>query len=355
MSTLDRAFIKLYEEVPGGTTWRAEDSAPLSEVAQALAPAAGHRLAARRAAQAEPREPIAREAAPRELASSQRDQHSHLDEQPTLPISAARPLSAAAPLGKPTAAPAPLSSFMPVATPVEAASAGLEIERLVWPAACHELLASSGPAWDAFCDQLTQGRNHRCVAITSCHRGEGRTTISLALAKRLAERGSRPVIVEADMDHPCLAPLCGAAPRSGWSEVLSSELPLSDALIHARHDRVSLMPWQGTTRLPQLSTLMRTTTSFAMLREQFDVIVIDAPPMAGQSTIAEFASFAKAIELDALYLIHDARAGQRAALSAACAKLRRAGLPVAGLIENFSAPAGTFASAAPVLTETVRG
>ena len=46
----------------------------------------------------------------------------------------------------------------------------------------------------------------RSIAVTSCHRGEGRSTVALALA--LLERTTydrRTLLVELDLEHPWLA------------------------------------------------------------------------------------------------------------------------------------------------------
>ena len=68
-------------------------------------------------------------------------------------------------------------------------------------------------------------------------------------------------------------------------------------------------------------------------------------PMAGQTTISEFARFASTIRLDAAYMIQDVRWTLEEHLTAACAKMARAGLHVSGIIENFLSPPGRGESA----------
>ena len=70
------------------------------------------------------------------------------------------------------------------------------------------------PAGQASCDTASQRRNRttvqkitmssirRVVAVTSCKGGVGKSTVSLALARRLAKRGARVGLFDADVHGP---------------------------------------------------------------------------------------------------------------------------------------------------------
>ena len=53
----------------------------------------------------------------------------------------------------------------------------------------------------------------RSLLFTSCHRAEGRTTLVLTLARALARRPGRTLLVDADLAGPMLARLLGLRPR----------------------------------------------------------------------------------------------------------------------------------------------
>src|SRR5262249_38236066 len=137
----------------------------------------------------------------------------------------------------------------------------LEVDQFAWPHACHELLSQADEMWNAFAAQILEehGGGHACIAIASCLRGEGRTTITLSAGKFLAARGLRTVIVDADLDNPTLAQSCGISPQIGWDDVVDGELPLGEAMISSLADGVTLMPWRKSQMtMGQLAALPRT-------------------------------------------------------------------------------------------------
>lgn len=236
---------------------------------------------------------------------------------------------------------APLSSFVTAPQVHLSTRPMLEVDRLRFPETTDKLLSVVGPAWQTFADLLAAqaAAGHKLIALTSCRRGEGRTTIALATAKILAARGLNVVVVDADFEHPDLCRTCGISADNGWREVLTNELPLGEALISAVEDRLTLMPWSnGPTGTTKLVGSLRSATSFTSLAEQYDVVLIDCMPLEADSALGDFAGFAQAIKLDALYMVRDVRATRVEDLEAICARLRRAGQEVSGLVDNFVLP-----------------
>ncbi len=249
------------------------------------------------------------------------------------------PPRASQPLPQPTTpVKAPLSTFVPPVRTEEKLQAGLEVDALAWPKPCVDLLHRARRGWDRFIEPLVEASTQgcQCVAIASCMRGEGRTTIALATAKHLAARGQHAVVVDADFENAGLAHSVGIAPQAGWGDVVHGELPLGEALIYSPADNVTIMPWQGRTAQPHpLAKLTRTATCFEALRETFDLVLVDTAPLASGPAIADFVQLAEAIRLDAVYLAYDARFATPKQLKDVSASLERAGIRLAGIIENF--------------------
>jgi Mrp family chromosome partitioning ATPase len=307
MTALDRAFIKAYADV----TPRPADAGPSAEAPRPTI--AGETSAAETGRPA----PGAAAAA-----------IDHL-EPPDLSESDAR------------SSPLPLSSFASQPKVDDSFRALLEIDRAEWPTACGDLLVRAGRDWDRFGEQLIErmSQGQKCVALSSAARGDGRTTVSLALAKHVAGRGLRPVVVDADPENPTLVRSCGVSVHTGWDDLVASELPLGEALITAVDDGVTLMPWRGAAVSgSQLAQSPRIASIFGTLREHYDLVLLDTMPLADKMTITQFAALAAAIHLDALYLIQNVRSASREELSITCSLLRRAGLPLAAIIENFVSP-----------------
>ena len=236
---------------------------------------------------------------------------------------------------------APLSTFAAHAAGHDSLDASVEVEELAWPESCVHLLARATDQWTTFAEHLLRqiGQEKKCIAIASCQRGAGRTTVALGIAKRMAERGLSCVVVDADFENPGLASSCGLSVESGWCEVLDGKRPLDDALVLARRDNVTIMPWRGQTpRMMQMSRNARMVSSFGVLRDRYDLVILDTMPLANVTLVADFASFAASIGLDAAYLIQDMRTTTREQLAKVCANLRRLGVPLGGILENFVAP-----------------
>lgn len=298
MTTLDRAFIKAFSGAPAA---RVSRSPPADSSPAVLSPAAS---------ESEPAWPSGRAT-------------------PTRPVPA-----------NPSHATISLSTYSGALAYPQTVRARHEVDRLHWPAECGALSQDTSIDWNWFVDHLAMhmGLGQKCIALTSLERGAGRTTVCLTLARKLAARGLRPLVVDADCQHPDLARACHLELYSGWGEVMLGDVPLEESLVASIDDGVTLMPWRGTeTRLSQLATSPRVATSFGLLTSHYDLVLIDAPPVPSDEAIAELAGFAEAIALDAVYVLHDARYAVKPALGSMCEKLRQAGLSVEGLIENFVA------------------
>ena len=299
MTTFDRAFIKAFTETP------AHPGAP---PAKAVAP---------------PHVPQTKSAPARLGGSPARA--SELGEPAPRPTKTAPP-------------PQPLSSFTPQPKLHDGCRALLEVDRFHWPTAVEELLAKASSQWDLFAEQLVaqMGQGKKCLAIGSLTRGVGRTAITLAIAKHLAARGQRTVAVDADPERPGLVRTCGVSVHTGWDDLVSSELSLGESLIASIEEGITVMPWR--TAVPggrALPASLRVSTLFGSLREHYDLILLDCAPMTGKTAIADFAAFAKAAHLDALYLVHNLNQPAHRPLAELCSRLSNAGLPLAGVIENF--------------------
>jgi len=129
------------------------------------------------------------------------------------------------------------------------------------------------------------GNKTQVIAITSSSPSEGKTTIVSNLGIALAEIGRRVLVVDADIRRPCLHKLFGWANTWGLSDLLQ--------------ERISILEYPGETLarktdIPNLSILVsgRGTGSVASLlhsprlhellkrlKQEFDVVLIDSPPM----------------------------------------------------------------------------
>jgi capsular exopolysaccharide synthesis family protein len=126
----------------------------------------------------------------------------------------------------------------------------------------------------------TKGTVHKVIQVTSPNMGDGKTTIAANLAVAIAQSGKRVVLVDGDMRRPRVHTLFGVSPEVGLSSVVVGEAPLARALVDSGIDRLVLLPCGPRPENPaELLTQPPFERVLAELREQFDFVIVDTPPL----------------------------------------------------------------------------
>ena len=205
---------------------------------------------------------------------------------------------------------------------------------LQWPATIRALEREHGDRFEKLADVIIEARDRQRLKVllfTSCHRAEGRTTLVLTLARALARRPGRTLLVDADLTGPMLARQLGLRPERGLDDVIEDGLALADALIDAPDDHLSVLPLRAPVVRPRdFLASPAWSCVLARLRRDFDLVLLDGSPLfAGLNTTILHRS------VDAAVLVRNrALTGQRALLRAR-EVLNAGGVPLLGLAETF--------------------
>ncbi len=97
------------------------------------------------------------------------------------------------------------------------------------------------------------GRAPRVICITSGKGGVGKTNITANLAYRLARRGSRVLILDADLNLANIDVLLGLTPRYNLQHVLAGQQTLADVLVRGPAGIAILPGSSGILELAELS------------------------------------------------------------------------------------------------------
>jgi len=205
---------------------------------------------------------------------------------------------------------------------------------LEWPSAVRALERGHGDRFDRLADALIAARDRRQTRVllfTSCHRSEGRSTLVLTLARALARRPGRTLLVDADLSGPMLARLLGLRPRVGLDDVIEGGAATADAVIDAPDDHLCVLPLRAPVARPrEFLAGPAWPTLMARLRRDFDLVLVDGSPL-----FAGLSSPALPHAMDAAILVHNrALTGARAVLRAREA-LEAGGIPLLGMAETF--------------------
>jgi len=213
----------------------------------------------------------------------------------------------------------------------------LEVDGFKWPSAVSRLVdAVDEPLEQLLTNLVTRSiRGQKAIAWQGCRRRDGCTTLMLAAARRLAERGVKVILVDAEVRQPRLARQLGLMPTVGWEEVLAGRLPLAEAVVESLEDQVALLPW-CTSGKSDLEPAIPgdPAASIETLGSHYDLVLVDL----GRARESErnpplFRSDRPWI--DAAILVHHVRKTPQSEVNHAKARLRRAGIAEVAVVENF--------------------
>jgi capsular exopolysaccharide synthesis family protein len=173
----------------------------------------------------------------------------------------------------------------------------------------------------------TAGSPVQAVLITAPSVGCGASSVAANFALAAAHSGRSVALVDADLRAPRLHAMFGVSDETGLAHALSGDLALDTASMPSVPG-VALIPAGGAPENPsELLDSARFDRLLGELRERFDVIVIDSPPVLDVTDATVLAA-----RCDASIVAVRADRTPRADASACVDRLRRAGSRVLGLV-----------------------
>ncbi|MDP9159536.1 MAG: polysaccharide biosynthesis tyrosine autokinase, partial [Acidobacteriota bacterium] len=215
--------------------------------------------------------------------------------------------------------------------PYSPAGAGRESSALVTCANPHSQAAESYRALRTSILLSSSSAPPKALLVTSAMQGEGKTTISANTAIVLAQKGSRVLLVDADLRRPGLAQMLNLPSLPGLSTILSG---------------VDKQP-QFLTPIPEVPTLTLLPAGpippnpaellgsegmkfwLARWKSEFDHIVIDSPPCLSVTDAVILS-----VEADKVILVARSGMATRATLRRASELLRHVNADVMGVVLN---------------------
>ena len=181
------------------------------------------------------------------------------------------------------------------------------------------------------------GRHERpVVMVTSPACAEGKSSIALNLALSWCQTDKRVVLIDADLRRPRLHevfPIPVGQDSQGLTSVLEGSCSLDEALIPAPEgapEQLSVLPCGP---LPDTPAELLDSPAFrrtlAQLRERFDVIVLDTPPLLPVVDALLLARLA-----DGVVLVTRSRSSSRADIHRSLTLLRQRDTNLLGLVLN---------------------
>lgn len=172
----------------------------------------------------------------------------------------------------------------------------------------------------------------RSLAVCGTLPGEGKTTVSVGLARRMAASGKRTLLVECDLRHRSLAKALGVVQRGagGICSALLGTTDLRDAIVPTPDAGLWLLDAEpGVPTATEVLSSRRFGSLVGELEETWDYVVLDTPPLDAVIDGALVASVT-----DAAVLVVRTGKTPRRKLAKAYDQLLKAGASVIGTVMN---------------------
>jgi len=176
-----------------------------------------------------------------------------------------------------------------------------------------------------------QEQQLRSLVVTSPGVGEGKTSTLANLGVVFAQAGERVVLVSCDLRRPRIGEFFGLDEHAGLTSVLLDQRTLEEMVQPVPgFDRLSLLPAGPVPSNPaELLNSAHALDIFTRLRDQYDLVLIDSPPMLPVTDATILSRHA-----DATLMLAAAGQTRRADLHRAVEKLDQVGATILGIVLN---------------------
>jgi len=171
----------------------------------------------------------------------------------------------------------------------------------------------------------------RMVVFAGIEHGNGCTYAAVSAAETLAANGDRSVcLVEANFRSPAMAGMFRTNSDHGLSQALSQDGSIRSFAKSVRDDSLWVMPAGSlAAESPNLLSSERLMARCGELREEFDLVIVDAPPLAHYADAIALGRLA-----DGVVLVIEAETTRKEAAQAAVENLRISDVRILGAVLN---------------------
>ena len=207
-----------------------------------------------------------------------------------------------------------------------------------------ELRALHAPG-DIFCESIDSLRTSlkyshpsnddgcMVLAVTSAVSGEGKSLISSNLAASYAKAGLKTILIEVDLRRPRLAQAFDAKDFSGLVHAFDTGEPIKIRKFDELENLNMIFAGAVSTNPVRDLSSDAMERLLSKCRQEYDVVVLDCPPVLGLADTAEIASLT-----DMMILVVGAHKVASKSVEHAVERLKMVGAPLIGTIFNRSDP-----------------
>lgn len=176
------------------------------------------------------------------------------------------------------------------------------------------------------------GADKKVIGLTSCSPNEGKSTVSLHLARNFAEAGKKTLLIDADMRKSVLfSEYADGSHTNGLSHLLTGQATFEEAAVSTQYPDLDIL-FAGV--YPPNPVRLLESEDFlsliARMREEYDYVIVDLPPIG---SVIDAAVAARVCDGVAMVLAAEVNAARDAR---ECKRqLEKSGTPILGAILNM--------------------
>ncbi|NQT16037.1 MAG: polysaccharide biosynthesis tyrosine autokinase [Planctomycetes bacterium] len=175
-----------------------------------------------------------------------------------------------------------------------------------------------------------QGQGHKVIQVTSPNPGDGKTTLASNLAVSVANSGKSVLLVDADCRRPRVHKYFGLDNSVGLTSVIAEEADIPEASQETAVANLWVMTCGPKTQNPaDVLTSPRLTQAFDVLKEKYDFVIVDSPPLLAVTDPSVIAT-----RIDAVLLVMRLAKNARHGAHRATEMLRSLGAEILGVVVN---------------------
>ena len=176
-----------------------------------------------------------------------------------------------------------LNPAKPSARPPRSASRTIRQSKVIWEVVDRPLSRFAEAMRSIKSAADLSGQPIKVLGFTSALSNEGKSTIGAAYALLAAQMRGRAILVDCDLRNPALSTVLAPGAEHGILEVISGKKSLEDALWKDAKTNLAFLPGATKSRVAHSSEILSSAalqTLFGELRQNYDYVIVDLPPLA---------------------------------------------------------------------------
>jgi capsular exopolysaccharide synthesis family protein len=172
----------------------------------------------------------------------------------------------------------------------------------------------------------------KTICITSTTSDEGKTTTATNLACAIASAGHTVLIIDADMRKRCIAGMLDLHPKFNLYSILAGECSIEKAIAPTKFDNLYFLDSEeGIPNPPDILSTHRFSALVGMLKDMFDYVIIDTPPVG----MFVDAAIVSSLTDGTIFIVRE-RSTKKAMVEKSIAQLKASKGRILGIVTTFA-------------------